>query len=264
MDQDRAERAAQFMLAGHRAGADFRQVPEDIRPRDVAEAYAAQEAFQRLWTGSDRPPFAGYKIAATARVIQEQFGLREPMVGGVFEGTIHDTPVVLEAANYIQLAYECEIAFRMGRDLGPDGAPYARDAVAAAVATAHPSFEILDMRNAVPQRMDALSVIACNCMNCGIALGPGTADWQRLDMGNLTGTLTVGGELAEEGNTGAAMGNPLDGLTWVANNLASRGHTLAAGMVVITGGIIATRYTRPGEHMVYDVDTLGAVELHVR
>ena len=36
-----------------------------------------------------------------------------------------------------------------------------------------------------------------------------------------------------------------------------------AGMVVITGSIIATQFPKAGDHVVYEVEKLGRVELQV-
>ena len=63
--------------------------------------------------------------------------------------------------------------------------------------------------------------------------------------------------------TSDALGHPLEGLAWIANNLAARGHTISAGMAVITGGIIHTKFASAGDHAVYTVENLGEVELTV-
>ena len=263
MDVDRIEKAAAFMHETHRDGSAHRAIPEAIRPRDVGEAYAAQEAFHRLRTGEAQPQLAGYKIAATSKVIQAQVGLTEPFLGGVFPGTVHSSPHEMASSDCQQLAFECEIAFRVGRDLRPQDGPFDRDSVADALESAHPAFELLDMRNCVLSELDAMSSITDNAMIHGVVLGPAASDWRERNIGELSGSLTVNGEPAGEGNTRDALGHPLEGLAWIANNLAARDHAITAGMVVITGSIIATQFPAAGDEIVYAVEGLGQVELRV-
>ena len=263
MNKDRIEKAAAFMHQTHQDGSGHRPIPEDIRPAGVDEAYAAQEAFHRLRTGQATPQLAGYKVAATSKVIQEQVGLTEPFLGAVMPGTVHSSPYELRHADCLQFGFECEIAARLGQDLRAADAPHSRESVAAAVEKIYPAFELLDMRNCVLSAVDAMSAITDNAMIRGIVLGTEVSDWQSRDIGNLAGRLFVNGESAGAGNTRDALGHPFEGLAWMANNLAARGHGMQAGMVVITGSIIATQFPGPGDAIRYEVDGLGQVELNV-
>ena len=63
--------------------------------------------------------------------------------------------------------------------------------------------------------------------------------------------------------TGAAMGNPLNSLVWLANQRATMGTTLEAGMIVMTGSTLATRFPGSGDRFVYEIEGLGGVEATV-
>jgi 2-keto-4-pentenoate hydratase len=52
-------------------------------------------------------------------------------------------------------------------------------------------------------------------------------------------------------------------LAWLANHLAERGRGLAAGMVVITGSLIATVSLTQGQRAVFAVKGLGETEMEV-
>ena len=263
MDRERIEKAAAFMHQTHIDGTGHQRIPEAIRPRDLDEAYAAQVVFHRLRTGCESPALAGYKIAATSKAIQEQVGLREPFLGAILPGMIHPSPHATAAGAFQQFGCECEIAVELGTDLVPDAAPFDRDSVAAAVRAVHPAFELLDMRNCHLRGIDAISSITDNAMIGGVVLGPRTEAWRGLGIGDLAGSLSVNGEPRGAGNTRDALGHPLEGLAWIANHLAGRGLSLRAGMVAITGSIIATQFPQAGDHVVYEVEKLGRVELRV-
>ena len=263
MNREHIEKAAAFMNQTHIDGSGHSRIPEDIRPRNLEEAYAAQEAFHRLRLGTASPTLAGYKIAATSKVIQEQVGLREPFLGAILPGMVHPSPHSLSIGDYQQLGFECEIAVELGTDIRPADAPFDRSAMAAAVCAVYPAFELLDMRNCNLRGIDATSSITDNAMISGVVLGPRTEAWRECGIGDLAGTLRVNGEPRGEGKTRDALGHPLEGLAWIANHLAGRGLAMQAGMVVITGSIIATQFPGAGDHVVYEVEKLGRVELRI-
>ena len=263
MDRERIEKAAAFMHQTHIDGSGHQRIPEAIRPRGLDEAYAAQVVFHGLRAGTESPVLAGYKIAATSKAIQEQVGLHEPFLGAILPGMLHDSPYELNFADYQQFGIECEIAVELGADLRPAAAPFDREAAAAAVCAVGPAFELLDMRNCNLRGIDATSSITDNAMISGVVLGPRTRAWRECGIGELAGALHVNGELRGEGYTRDALGHPLEGLAWIANHLAGRGLALHAGMVVITGSIIATQFPQVGDSVVYEVEKLGQVEVRV-
>jgi len=261
MDQDRIERAANFMYQTHLDATGHRRVPDDIRPRSLDEAYASQEAMHRLLSGQSAPQLAGYKIAATSKAIQEQCNMFEPFLGGILEGMLHASPKNMAFSECQLLAYECEMAFRLGSDLAISDAPFDRDSVGAVVEAAFPAFEILDFRNIDFKAIDGWSSIVDNALIHSVVIGPETRDWQSLDIANLTGSLTVNGERMASAQTGEAMGHPLDGLIWIANNLAGRGRALKAGQHIITGSVFASQLPKEGDHISYEIENMGHVEM---
>jgi 2-keto-4-pentenoate hydratase len=66
-----------------------------------------------------------------------------------------------------------------------------------------------------------------------------------------------------EGRTGDAMGHPLEAVAWLANLLNRRGRSLEAGMVVMTGSSITTRFPAAGDRIRFAIDGLGEVRLEL-
>ena len=159
------------------------------------------------------------------------------------------------------LAYECEMVFRMSRDLSLGDAPYERATVSAAIDAAYPAFEILDFRNIDFKAIDGWSSIVDNALIHDIVIGPEVSEWQALDIANLTGTLTVNGDTVASALTGEALGHPLDGLIWIANNLAARKRQIKAGQYLITGSVFASQLPKAGDSITYEIEEMGKVEL---
>ena len=261
MDQTRIEQAAAFIDDETRRGATFRNIPGEFKPRDLAEAYAVQKALARLRSGGREPEIVGYKLAHVSRAIQELVGMDQPVYGTVLPGTIHHSPHQARVADYNHFGLECETALRLGADLSPDDAPFTRESVAPAVAACYPAFELVDDRAAEFSQSDILSLIADNAWYGGMVLGPEVTDWQSRDLGNLRGEFIFNGETVGEASTGDALGHPLEGLAWLANNVTVRDGPMRAGMTVITGSILADRAVVPGDRAAFVVEKLGRVEM---
>jgi 2-keto-4-pentenoate hydratase len=263
MGIDRIERTAQYFHDAHHTGKRFEPAPEEYRPRNLQEAYAAQDRFVDL-SSTSSPPIAGYKIAVTSQVIQELVGISHPCLGMIRSGSVQTSPANLSESAFQHMAIECEIAFTLKSDLDAVRGAHDRASVITLIESCHPAFEILDDRNADYSKMDALSLIADNCWCAGVVLGPALTDWQSLALGELTGTLQINGKTVGQGVTRDALGHPLEGLAWIANTLAQQGKKLEADMIVITGSIIATEFLSSGDTAVFEVENLGHTTITLR
>jgi 2-keto-4-pentenoate hydratase len=252
MDQHERLRAmAQWMWDARRRRLPYRNLPDELRPASIAEAYAAQEAYYRL----AEPVYGevgGAKIATTTKVMQQLMGIAHPCGGAIFARTIHDSPARLRIADFVNLRLESEIALKLSADLPAAAAPWSRETVAPAVADPMPAFELIEDRNADYARTEAVSLIVENCWNGGVVIGAAKAV-AAAALAGIAGRLTIDGKTVGEGNAE----DPCATLAWLANHLAERGRDLKAGMVVITGSLIPTVSIGRGERAVFTVDGLG-------
>ncbi len=254
-NDDRTVAMAQWMWDARQRRETYRNLPDELRPASIAEAYAAQEAYYRL----AEPVYgavAGAKIATTTKVMQQLMGITHPCGGAIFARAIHSSPARLRVDDFVNLRIESEIALELGADLPASGAPWHRDAVTPAVAGAMPAFELIEDRNADYKKTEVTSLIVENCWNGGVVVGrrksvPVTS------LVGIAGRLTIGGNTVGEGRAE----DPCATLAWLANHLAERGRALKAGMVVITGSVIVTVSIARGERAVFTVDGLGEVAM---
>lgn len=232
---DKARRAAEFMWRGLAERRRYQNLPDDLTPESADQAYDAQEAFHAL--ASERlGPIAGMKIATTTKVMQRLMGIDHPCGGAIFAKRIHASPARINLADHMHLVAECEIAVRLGADLARGGNDIERAEAMRAVADVAPAFELIEDRHAVYTETRAWSLVADNSWNAGIVVG----DWKRFDpstdLAALEGVLTIDG--AERGR--GKPDDPFGALAWLANLARHRKRPLRAGMVVITGSLIAT------------------------
>ena len=256
-ENDRLDSMARWMWDARQRRHTFCNLPNELRPTSIAEAYAAQEVYYRL-AEPVYGPVAGAKIATTTKVMQKLMGITHPCGGAIFARTIHTSPARLRTADFVNLRVESEIALKLGADLPALGAPWTRDAVVPAVASAMPAFELIEDRHADYNTTDASSLIVENCWNGGVVLG-NPQSVQAGDLVGIAGRLSISGKTVGEGNAE----DPYATLAWVANHLAERGRDLKAGMVVITGSVIPTVSIASGDRALFTVDGLGEVAMEV-
>jgi 2-keto-4-pentenoate hydratase len=235
----------------------FENLPDALTPGSLDEAYAAQEAYWRL-AEPVYGPIAGGKVATTTKVMQRLMGIAHPCGGAIFARTIHASPARVSKADFVNLRIESEIALSLAADMPARQAPWTAESAAPFVAGAMAAYELIEDRHAVYTETKAASMIADNCWNGGVVLGP----MKRVEPGEVVGVKgrqTINGEPAGEGNAE----DPYATLAWLANLLAQRRHDLKAGMVLITGSLVPTFSIAPGDHAVFAVDGLGEVVLDV-
>lgn len=236
----------------------FANLEGDLAPPTIADAYAAQDALIPLWRES-RGAVAGRKIATTTKVMQELMGIDHPCGGLIFEKRMHPSGVTLDRADFMNLVIECELAVRLGADLPDIGRPYTREDVRSAVGTVATAFELIEDRKAVYKGSDARTLIADNAWNGGIVLGDSIALPVERNLDGLRGSATVNGDPHGDGLTD----DPMGALAWVANLAVERGMPMTAGMVVITGSVMPTFAAASGDTIVFEIDDIGAVTLHI-
>lgn len=234
-------------------------LPPELSPTNITEAYAIQAklAEELGWA------VGGWFCGCTNRAIQEQLGLTEPYCAPLFRHLIHQAPAVLDAKDFAPIVLECEFSFIMARDLPARSEPYERGDVEAAVATLHPSIEVVagTLRNW--QKQPPFTIIADNGVDGALVLGEGKADWSALDLSGVQVELSVDGQLVQSGSGANVLGNPLNALVWLANEQRKRGSGLKAGDVYNTGTATLMQPIKAGQRAVASFGPLGQAELRL-
>src|SRR3954454_19161162 len=248
---------AQHMWDARRARKNYTNLPAELKPATIAEAYQAQEVYYRL-AEPVFGPVGGVKGATTTKVMQQLMGITHPCGGAIFSRTIHSSPARIAKSDFVNLRIESEIALKLGADMPAAKAPWSADSVAPFVAGAMPAYELIEDRNAVYTETNAVSMIVENCWNGGVVIGaPRPVTHQ--DVIGITGRQTLNGKPIGEGKSE----DPFATLAWLANLLAERGRDLTAGMVVITGSLIPAVSIAPADRAVFSVDGLAEAVLEI-
>src|SRR6187402_2892648 len=135
MADARLDAMARHMWDARRARAKYANLPDDLKPASIAEAYLAQDIYHRL-AEPVYGPVGGVKVATTTKVMQQLMGITHPCGGAIFAKTIHASPARIAKSDFVNLRIESEIALKLGADMPAAKAPWTAESVVPFVAGA--------------------------------------------------------------------------------------------------------------------------------
>ena len=235
----------------------------DIRPADLHDAYAVQEACNDILAAKGLGGPVGYKIGCTTPVMQEYMNIREPAFGAVFQTTVHRGHATLSHADFVEPGVETEIAVSLAADLPAAGAPYTRDSLRDAVGAVMISIELVDARYRDYRDLDTPTMVADNFFNAAVVLGDAIENWRDIDLAEAEATVTLNGSDLGRGQGSLIMGHPLEALAWLANRLAERGRSLRKSEFVTLGSVIPTHWMAAGDRIDHEIPGLGSVSIEL-
>lgn len=255
MDRQAIEKAADLLWQARLSGHRLDGLPQDCRPRSLAEGYAIQAAM----SARAGRRVLGWKLAVTSEAGQRRLGVGEPLSGRLFDGFVLVDNARLEAGPMNMRVVEAEFAFRLGRDLPPRASPYGIEDVMDAVEDLHLAIEVPDSRFEHHAGMDAPGMVADDAFAGWFILGPKLAGWRGLDLPQRTVRAVCNGRIASEGHSAETLGDPRQQLFWLAQDQARRGEGLKAGDIVTTGTCITPVKILPGDRVTVEFMDLGEV-----
>lgn len=258
LSPSRIARAAAILNEARQTGTWLQGLPDEVRPSNLDEGYAIQDAVIATW--GDR--VAGWKTGATAAAVQAKLGTDRPLTGAIFAATVYTSPATLPAAAFHHKAIESEFAFRFGARLGPRTHAYERAEVLAAVDALVPAIEVVG-----PRFTDLLfgrmpTAVADNTLNAAVVFGaPLTTGWQADDLKAASVRLSVNGSVAAQGIGADVLGDPVVSLVWTVNHLSARGISIEPGQILSTGTTTGIVVLKTGDQAVADFGRFGSVAM---
>jgi len=261
MDELAARRAAETLLAEHKANVQFGALGPPDRPATVSDAYDIQQRFVTLLRGTHGDA-VGYKVGLTSAAMQTFCRIDHPIAGVVLARRVMQSGATVRRADYGRLGLEFEIAVRLKSDVPVTGTPFTAEAIAPHIDGVCAAIEVVDDRSADYAGLDVLSLVADNSWNAGIVLSEFVAKWP--DLADVPGRATKDRVAIGEGHGRDILGHPFNSVAWLATQLAARGAWLKAGEVVMTGAVMKTVFPEADASYRFDLEGIGFVEVQVR
>ena len=226
------------------------QVP-DI---SIDDAYLISRRFlERRLTSGER--VVGTKIGVTSKAVMTMLNVHQPDFGYLTDTMMFATGAEVPASRtLIAPRAEGEIAFILKRDLCGPGVTNAD--VIRATDFVMPCFEIVDSR-ITDWKIKIQDTIADNA-SCGVVvLGDRAIKPTAVDLSTCGIVVTLNGEIISTGAGAAALGSPVNCITWLANTLGARGVSLKAGEVILSGSLVPLQPVKPGDNMHMAIGGIG-------
>ena len=227
MQQAAIDEVARIFMRARETGERIDPLPAAIAPKNFAESCAVMDAVDSL-VGDD---IVGTKIAAKpgAEVVYA------PLAAGRVFVSPARVPRELTPSQYM----ECEISFRLVRDLPPRAAEYSEGEVFDALEGCA-AFELVDSRfRDLKSAMEKTpyEFYADHIANGAMVFGTFRKDWQKYDFTKTRVAMKQGGKTIIEKTGGHPTGNPGKPAVVLANlRRATTG--LKAGTFIVTGSFL--------------------------
>jgi 2-keto-4-pentenoate hydratase len=242
--------AANLLLNARRTAAPMADLPAELKPATLEEAYVVQDILAEV-----HGPIGGWKVGAPTPEATPIFAPM-PLAWIAASGS------TLSGITSRYRGLEAEIAFLIGEDLPPRATPYTMDEVIAAIASCHPAIEVLESGLTDPALSEVrMSMLADLQMHGGFVYGPAVADWQSLDFAKESVSLAVDGVVRVEREGSNTSGNLMRLLPFLANEGSARTGGLKRGQWITTGSWTGNVQALPGGDVHVQFSTAGAVAL---
>jgi 2-keto-4-pentenoate hydratase len=231
-------RILEARMGGPAIPVDFVQA----HPLSLAEGQEVAAKVQVTWG-----PVGGWKVTAASTK-------ERPTWSPVFSKDIFGSPAKFARGTFRQIGIECEIAYRMAKDLNRP--PYTRDQIVDAIAGILPLVEIVDTRLADRKSASDGWKYAEGGGNGAFLIGHQISDWRHINTQDQPVALNFNGKTVAD-----KPGNPAPDLVLAVMAIANQAGVycggIRAGQIVTTGTMTGNIPTEPGTEVVAKFAHLG-------
>lgn len=254
-------RAVHFLMNLRKAQRQTETMPPAFRPENIREAHGIQDELVSVLLSELGDVISGYKVATTSKQAQEMLNVDGPFSGQMPSRLIHTSGATLRRSDYTTPIAEPEFAFQVSAEVPLSDKAYTPDSILPYIGDLVPAIEIVDHRYNSLGTAGGHCILADNAIFGCVVLGEPVSDWRATDLAAHTVNFKINGAPFADGIGANALDHPLNVMAWLANDLGSRGKTLQAGQIVITGTVTAVHHAQAGDTIGADFGRFGTVTL---
>ena len=260
MDISKINKAAEILYNSRINLKRIEKLPEDCTPQTLNEAYNIQDELVNKYLKVDNNnSLIGKKIGCTNKAAQIQLNINESFFGNMFSKNISKSKCTINSENYFSPFVEPEFSFVMKDELNILKAPYKPEIVYESISAILPSIELVDSRFKDWTAVGVKNLIADNAVHAHWIYGEEINNLNSINFNNHSVDLLINGKLIDKGNSNNVMGNPINSLTWLINNLALMDKVLPKNHYISTGTCTKAIPISKGDNIVADFGKLGTV-----
>jgi 2-keto-4-pentenoate hydratase len=223
-----------------------RQPAKALPVADMKEAACARDAIVAALGGK----VVGYKAGLTTKAVQERFKASGPVAGVLLDGMILDDGARVPAAYGARPVWEADMLLVVKNE-GINRARTPEEALRH-ISGLRAFIELPDLMLAPGETLDGTQLTAINvAARLGVA-GPevpleATPETVKALAETRIVATDAGGATLAESTGAAALGNPLNVVVWLVEELASSGRKLSPGDLISVGSFTPLTPPKPGQ-----------------
>ncbi len=225
---------------------------------DVETAYSVQKAYVQKRLANDE--IAGFKAGLTSPEIQGRFGVKFPVAGLLFKsGEKLGSPIIDKSMFKVPMI-ETEIGFLIGKAITHPlkDIPELYNSIKAVM----PIIELPDLAFTDMKKLKAVDIISANISSGQFIVG-NDSNAKSPDLDNITVTLSLNGQVVNQGKGSDALGDQWRTALWLVNAVTKQNWKIKPGDILITGVIGKMVPGREGKYIA-DYGSLGKIYFEVR
>ena len=260
MDNAKINKAAETLYNSRINLKRIKELPKDCIPASIKEAYDIQDELVKKYISADKNTLLiGKKIGCTNKDAQIQLNIKESFFGNMFSNNISKSNCIINSEEYFSPFVEPEFSFVMKNELDISKAPYDSEIVYESISAVLPSIELVDSRFEDWTIIGVNNLIADNAVHAHWIYGDEIKNLNLFNFNNHSVNLFINEKLINKGNSSNVMGNPINSLTWLINNLALTGKSLPKNLYISTGTCTPAIPIEKGDKVMADFGKLGSV-----
>ena len=201
----------------------------------------------------------GYFVTSATAVTQRVLHCDTPILGSLLDTAMMLNQERLRLPRGV-LGAECAFGFIIGAPYPDPHQDITRSAVERIIIGCEPMITVLGRRVPAAIPLNSWTATADFALHVASVKGPPVFDLRFEDLPGTEVVATIDGAVMGRGIGGDIMGDPLEGVIWVAKALKARGRQLSPGNIVAVGGCAGLFQVLPGQVFKADFAELGSVE----
>ncbi|MDQ1238374.1 MAG: 2-keto-4-pentenoate hydratase [Thermodesulfobacteriota bacterium] len=208
------------------------------------KAYALQKQLSDK-LASKSQAIGGFKAGLTSEAGQQKFGVKSALLGPLFKPGELGPDAVVNAKDFVRLFVETEIAYIPGTKIDKPVADV--DALKKLIKEVCPAIELPDLRFDDLKGLKGTDLIVDAVSSSKYIVGKRIPS-DSVDVSQVTVTLTLDGNVVNQGKADDVMGDQWKALLWLVNGAISRGYVIEPGQILITGAMGNMIPGKPGSY----------------
>ncbi len=255
------EAAAEYLLNNRNQRNLVDNLPKHFDPQSADDAYRVQSQLVSRIARQHDATVCGYKLACTNAMAMDLLDVSGPFSGRLFSHSTHASGVSLGADSFVRRVVELEFVFVMGQDAPRSDTPYTSATIRPLIDHFMPGIEIVSHCFNDFTTVGGNALIADNAIHGASVIAQPVNSWKLIDLTQHKVNLIVNDQVFAQGSGKNVLGDPIIAMTWLANQLQTRGKYLKAGDIVTTGTACDVYNAIAGDQITADFAELGSVSV---